>query len=206
LSGGEPSIAQIAALVNDQCDGNVVAFHFAANHEARTQALEGILEYSYDGLVQNRHLNQKHSEDALSVQVIEYLKAFNIQASHDTQTGGHCDIHIVGKDHFLWIGEAKIHKDYGWLESGFIQLSTRYATGSYGQNRGEIIIYCRNKDAAGTLEFWKERLLELHPEVELTDDLISSRLFFRSKHKCETSGTDFYTRHRILNLYWAGAA
>lgn len=204
MTASGPTLDQIAALVQDQCDGNVVAFHFAADHAARTAALEAILEFSYDSLVQNRHLNDKHSEDALSVQIIEQLKGFNIQATHDTQTGGHCDIHVVGRDHFLWIGEAKVHKSYSWLVSGFKQLSTRYATGSYGQNRGEIIIYCRNQYAAATLSTWKTQLAELYSDVEIYEDLISTRLWFRSKHKCVNSGIDFYTRHRILNLYWPG--
>jgi len=202
----EPTIFQIAALMGDQCDGNVVAFHFANDHQSRTVALEGVLEYAYDSLIENRHLNQTQSEDALSVQIVAYLKALGVQASHDTQTGGHCDVHVVCKDHFLWIGEAKIHKDYAWLESGFKQLSTRYGTGSYGQSQGEIIIYCRSRDAAGTLSTWKDHMIEVFPDVNVIEDLISTRLWFRTVHSCVTSGNPFSTRHRIINLHWAGAA
>lgn len=202
----EPTLLQLAALINEQCGGSVVAFHFANDHQSRTAALEGILEYAYDNLIENRHLNHGQSEDELSVQIVAYLKANGVQATHDTQTGGHCDVHVVGKDHFLWIGEAKIHKDYAWLESGFKQLSTRYGTGSYGQSQGEVIIYCRNRDAAKTLTTWKERMLEVFPDVEVVEDAVSTRLWFRTIHPCITSGNAFSTRHRIINLHWAGAA
>lgn len=197
------TLAQMAEVANKQCGGNVIAYHLANSHCTRVKALEEILEYSYAGLIQNRHLNQEHSEDALSVQIVQNLKGFEIEASHDTQTGGHCDIHVVGKEHFLWIGEAKIHSSYEWLEKGFMQLSTRYSTGSYGQDHGEIIIYCRNKNAKVTLETWKNRLRRAHPDVEIFDDQIGTRLWFRSKHENVNSGLDFFTRHRILNLYWS---
>ena len=202
MSTAGPSVSQIAALMQDQCDGNVVAFHFAPDHETRTLALEGILEYSYDSLIEDSHLNQAQSEDELSVQIVRQLKCHSIEANHDTQTRGHRDIHVRGKDHFLWIGEAKIHKDYEWLNKGFKQLSTRYATGAYGQDRGEIIIYCRTQRPTETLATWRDRLTELHPEVTVYDDQIPTRSWFRSKHHCKTSGTLFHIRHRILGMNW----
>lgn len=198
-----PSLAQMEALLGGMCDGAVFSFHFAKNHPDRVAALERIVEFSYDSLVRNRHLNQEQSEDELSVTIVEQLRFYKIEATHDTQTGGHCDIHVLGKDHFLWIGEAKIHKDYKWLEDGFQQLSTRYATGGYGQDHGEIIIYCRNKVGQDVLNTWKERLKVCQPGIEIYDDLAKTRLWFRSKHNCENSGLPFHIRHRLIPLYFA---
>ncbi|APX15057.1 hypothetical protein BWR17_03785 [Phaeobacter inhibens] len=149
------------------------------------------------------NLSQNQGEDELSVTIVEQLRFYKIEASHDTQTGGHCDIHVHGKDHFLWIGEAKVHDSYAWLEDGFLQLSTRYATGGYGQDHGEIVIYCRGKKGATVLEEWKTRLTEAHIDVDIYDDQIGSRLWFRSKHECENSGTPFHIRHRLVPLYFA---
>ncbi|WP_222869340.1 hypothetical protein ROLI_003750 [Roseobacter fucihabitans] len=194
----EPSLAKIGAVLSGQCGGHVLAYHLSNNHASRVQALEGVVEYSYNSLIKNSHLNQDQGEDEMSVSVVEQLKLLGIQASHDTQTRGHCDVHVEGVDHFLWIGEAKIHRDYAWLEDGFKQLSTRYATGGYGQDHGEIIIYCRVQDGAAVLREWQKRLGKAFEDVEFIEDVIDTRLWFRTRHNCENSGLPFYIRHRLL--------
>ncbi len=184
------------------CDGHLHTFMFCSNHTIRTKALEEILEYSYHALIENKHLLQKQGEDALSIQIIMQLKMLGIIATHDEQVGGHCDITVRGKKHFLWIGEAKIHNSYKWLEDGFLQLSTRYATGGVGQDRGEIIIYCFIANAVSVLENWKERLLGLCDTIRIEEDKIPTHFYFRSSHIAENTGTHFHTRHRIIPLFW----
>lgn len=199
----EPTLADLQRIFGNICDGAVQEFHLANDHKTRTDALEKLLEFAYAKLIENRHLNQRHGEDELSIQIINQLNMVNIDATHDTQVGGHCDILVRSKDHFLWIGEAKIHGGYNWLVDGFKQLSTRYSTGCYGQDVGEIIIYCRNSDAASILRNWKEKIETEFEDASVTDDKISERLWFRTQHKCINSGNDFYTRHRILPLFWS---
>ncbi|TLP57487.1 hypothetical protein FEE96_19060 [Parasedimentitalea maritima] len=199
----ETSLSQIDALSGIMCDGAVSAYHLAKDHPTRVDALERIVEFSYNSLVRNRHLNQEQGEDELSVQIVEQLRVLAIQATHDTQTGGHCDVHVEGKDHFLWIGEAKVHGGYQWLEDGFQQLSTRYATGGYGQDHGEIIIYCRNRVGLDVLNTWKERLKAVQHGIEIYEDKTDTRLWFRSRHQCENSGLPFHIRHRLIPLYFA---
>lgn len=198
----EPSIAQIQGLLSGFADGGVFEFHFATTHQARVSALEKILESCFSSLVENRQHKQKHSEDAISVEIVEQLRGFKIEANHDVQTGGHCDIHVRGNSNFLWIGEAKIHSDYGWLESGFKQLSTRYATGLPGQDHGDLIIYCRTKNSVSVLSTWLERLKELFPDATVTVDEVADLLQFRTVHTCENSGRPFNTRHKIVPLFW----
>lgn len=199
----DPTLAELTEILGGMCGGAVQAYHFATDHQSRTIALEEILEYAYVSLVENRHLNKDDGEDSLSIDIIAQLKMVSIDATHDTQIGGHCDILVRSNDHYLWIGEAKIHGGYDWLVKGFKQLSTRYATGCYGQNVGEIIIYCRNQDAASVLQNWKEKVVVEFTDTSITEDKINERLWFRTKHKCINSGIDFYTRHRILPLYWS---
>lgn len=198
----EPSFAQIQGLLKDFADGGVFEFHFATTHEARVAALEKILESCFASLVENRQHKQAHSEDALSVEIVEQLRGFKLEANHDVQTGGHCDIHVRGRSSFLWIGEAKIHGGYGWLESGFKQLSTRYATGMPGQDCGDLIIYCKNRDSVSVLNSWLERLQQRFPDTSVTADEVSELLQFRTVHTCENSGRPFNTRHKIVPLFW----
>ncbi|WP_306043669.1 hypothetical protein [Mameliella sp. MMSF_3455] len=195
------TLAQLEGIIGNLCDGAVLQYHLAKDHSARVEALEKILEFSYASLVRNSHLNKEQGEDELSVTIVEQLRSLSIQATHDTQTGGHCDIHVEGKDHFLWIGEAKIHKDYEWLVKGFLQLSTRYATGGYGQDHGEIVIYCRVRDGAHVLSKWKDLVEEQEAEISVVEDKIEERLWFRTKHKLNRTGLPFYIRHRLIPLF-----
>lgn len=201
----EPTLEELRAFyVSFKGRAGGLAFNYqcAPNHEKRVPALEAILEQAYGSLVRNRHLNHDHSEDALTVGIIDQLKNFDVEATHDAQDGGHCDIHVTAKDQFLWIAEAKIHRDYSWLEKGFLQLSTRFGVSVYGRDHGEVIIYCRTGAAAQVLSEWKRRLTENHDEIKICEDMIKSRLWFRSSHPCKSTGGDFFTRHRIVPLFW----
>ncbi|WEJ08437.1 hypothetical protein [Sinorhizobium prairiense] len=198
----EPTLQQLLAVFGQQCDGAVMAFHLASSNDRRVAALEKILDFAYDDLVNDRHLNQKHGEDALSVQIIKQLKFVAIDANHDIQVGGHCDILVRARDRFLWIAEAKIHKSFGWLHKGFLQLSTRFGSAAEGRDHGEIIIYCRMAKAGDVLSRWKDYLLLREP-VEICEDRIDNQLWFRTRHTCPSSALYFYTRHRIIPLFWS---
>ncbi|MER9526665.1 hypothetical protein NKI96_24365 [Mesorhizobium sp. M0292] len=200
MSSDGPTLEDLARLVGDMCNGAVVAYHFAATDKGRVRALERVLDFSYDSLVENRHLNQSHSEDALTVNVVEQLKGFLINASHDTQNGGHCDILVRGKGRFLWVAEAKIHNGYSWLEKGFRQLCT-YLTGSENQDHGEIIIYLRQQKANVVLHDWMRRLTGIRPDLSV-DDQVENSLWFRSSHSSEGTGRNLFIRHRIIPLFW----
>lgn len=126
MSDTELSLSDIQALMKSVCDGNWVAYHFADSHEDRLVALENILEFCYNSLADDRQLNKNFREDALTVQIVRQLQLMRVEATHDTRRGGHCDILVVARDHFLWIAEAKIHRDFQWLKEGFEQLSIRY--------------------------------------------------------------------------------
>ena len=200
----EPSLKDIWDKIDFPCKRFITLFHAASDHSQRLFALEGILEYCYGYLVTNRHLNKDHSEDALTIQIVGQLQIAGLWASHDTQVGGHCDIVVIGPDHFLWLAEAKIYGSYEKLRAGFLQLSTRYATGGYGQNHGELIIYCRSPNALGTLEKWMDFVCET-PEVrvEIVEKHTTDLLWFRTRHQSKNTGTDFCTRHRIVPMFWS---
>ncbi|WP_313350484.1 hypothetical protein [Paracoccus sp. (in: a-proteobacteria)] len=196
-------LAQIASLYGALGNNGLMAYHLAPDHVTRLDALEQVLETAYHDLIENRHVFHKQSEDELSINIVGKLKSAGIEASHDTQTGGHCDIHVRGADHFLWIGEAKVHSTYKWLEDGFHQLSTRYATGAYGQDSGELLIYCTGARGVDVLETWRDKLVELYPEVAVVEDKIRERLWFRTTHTGVSTGLPFNTRHRLLPLHFA---
>jgi hypothetical protein len=202
MSDANHTLEEIQTATKSIGGGFIIDFLLAPNHERRTDALEKILDFIYNGLVEQRAQNYQLSEDALTVQIVQGLKLLGIQATHDQQNGGHCDITVEAADQYYWIGEAKIHTGYNWLADGFKQLSTRYGVAQPGRNKGEIIIYCKNKDARSVLENWAAKMRSDFPGTEIFEDNIGTSLRFRTQHKCQSSGLNFYTRHRILPLYF----
>ena len=196
------TLRMLTQFVEGQAGGHAFQYQLAPTHQARTEALEGMLAYCYASLVRNRHLNNKQSEDELTVQIVAQLVQFQVVATHDTQIGGHCDIVVAGPNHYQWIGEAKIHSSYQWLCDGFLQLSTRYGTAMPGQSQGEVIIYCRSQNALRVLQNWKEKLEELGL-ARVIDDRCCEDLWFRTSHLCRNSGLEFSVRHVIVPLHFA---
>lgn len=172
----------------------------ATDYDDKFAALEQLVDRCYRTLVDDRADVHGESEDQLSIRIVQMLKFANVQAEHDTKVGGHCDIVVKGPDSFLWIGEAKIHKSYQWLEDGFMQLTTRYATGAKGRNRGEIIIYHTRGNSVSVLREWMKKVCEEFSDVDVTEDINDGELCFRTVHNCPNSGLPFHVRHSIVPL------
>lgn len=175
---------------------------FATSHDVRVEILEEMLTYAYSTLVDIRGILAKENrgEDEISMHVVQILNATGISAVHDQHVNGHCDIVVEHNSGFRWLGEAKVHKDYGWLDDGFLQLSTRYGTALVGKDHGELIIYHRGGKSADVLSEWKKRLLDQHQDVVVTEDMIMKGLYFRTEHDCANSGCRFFVRHTIVPL------
>lgn len=183
--------------------GAGIDFILAQSHEARVRAVQRLVDFACNKLVKHREKKQGENEDGLTVQICDMLDHSGIEATHNASIGGHCDIVVKAKDDFLWLAEAKIHRDYAWLDKGFQQLSTRYSTGNPGQDNGEILIYCFVRDAKSMFDKWKNELVIRNPEVTVNEQQDGNPLIFHSKHKHECSGLDFCVRHKAVTLYWA---
>ncbi|WEY37752.1 hypothetical protein [Paraburkholderia sp. SUR17] len=142
------------------------------------------------------HIRSKDGEDRLTAELIAMLCSRMYDASHDEKVGGHSDIVIRHPAGYLWVGEAKIHKDYAYLEKGFNQLTTRYLPGTPHADEGALIVYVRVADCAGVVSEWRERLSALVlPEYSDADCERRKELGFFSEHKHEGSGRKIRIRH-----------
>ncbi|MCW0001336.1 hypothetical protein OE766_24245 [Pararhizobium sp. YC-54] len=187
--------------------GASLEYVLAQDYAARLAALQSALDFACNLLEQHKHKKQGEkkkglSEDEITLQICEMLEMAGFQAAHDTEIGGHCDIVVKGKNHFLWLAEAKKHDSYDWLNKGFQQLSTRYSTGKMGQDHGEVLVYCYISDAKAMLKKWREELHARNSDVETADSSESNALVFHSKQKHASSGLDFHVRHKAIALYW----
>ncbi|MEQ9486933.1 NACHT domain-containing protein [Coleofasciculus sp. F4-SAH-05] len=151
---------------------------------------------------ENPELRQNDTEDRLTIDIVNQLRNFGYNASHDTKSGGHVDI-TVRKNGFLWLGEAKIYKDNNYLWEGFLQLTTRYSSGDSNQEHGGLLIYIRDEDASSIMEKWQNYLLEKSLADYSFRPCHIRSLAFISTHRHERSGQAFHVRHIPVMLHFA---
>lgn len=202
MNSSGPTLADLFKLTEGTAQGAGIRYLLAQDHEARNQAVQKAVDFACNQLEQHKHRKQGLSEDAITLEICQMLNASGFQAIHDGDIGGHCDIVVRGKDDFLWLAEAKEHNSYDWLDKGFKQLSTRYSTGVPGQDHGEILIYCYVQNALAMLTKWREELESRHAMVSISVP-VDEPLLFHSTHKHDSSGLDFYIRHKAIALYWS---
>ncbi|WP_156444497.1 hypothetical protein [Burkholderia sp. MSMB1826] len=142
-------------------------------------------------------------EDRLTAELIGMLCSRTYDASHDEKIGGHSDIVIRHLNGYIWVGEAKIHKDYAYAEKGFNQLTTRYCPGTPNADEGALILYVRGANCSGVLAKWRERLQGLKlPAYEEAECSSRAELAFFSTHTHEGSGRPVRVRHIVVKQYF----
>jgi hypothetical protein len=132
---------------------------------------------------------------------VTILRAMGFNATHDTYVRGHCDIVLEGKNGFLWLAEAKIHRDYAWLLKGLDQLSTRYSTGGPGQDAGTLIIYCKRPRIDKLMVDWQQYLQTHYPKIKMLPCRENPNVFV-SAHVHIGTGAKFRIRHVPVSLYF----
>lgn len=197
------TIGQIRLLVDGTPQAAALDYLLAESHKSRLVAVQKLIDFACNELEQYKHKKQGQGEDSITLEICSMLKIAGLQAEHDSDVGGHCDIVVRGKDSFLWIAEAKEHSNYSWLDKGFQQLSTRYSTGVPGQDNGEVIVYCYSQDAKSMIEKWINELTKRNPNVKIEGGILEESLIFRSEHKHAASGLPFHVRHKAVALYWS---
>ncbi|BDA76002.1 hypothetical protein CAL7716_101680 (plasmid) [Calothrix sp. PCC 7716] len=150
---------------------------------------------------ENRELYQQDKEDRITIEIKNALCLMGYNASHDQKIGGHADI-VVKKNEYLWIGEAKIHKDYNYLWEGFQQLNTRYSTGDCNQKDGALLIYIFVQNAKSVIENWKEYLFSKNLLNYSVKPCCDRELAFFSNHTHDTSGNQFRVKHIGIMFYF----
>lgn len=173
----------------------------ASSHKRRLQLVEQAVDWCAQEMVKAKQHHQNKSEDELTTSLLIPLTAMGMDATHDTQIGGHVDITVRGADDFLWLAEAKKHGTYPWLLDGFEQLDRRYSTGLPGQDCGEMLVYHFGRNSQAVLDEYELRLNAARPDVAF-DKSAEVPLTKRSTHRHAATGSDFSVRHRIVPLFF----
>jgi hypothetical protein len=159
------------------------------------QEISSIVRY----IEQTAQYRQKDTEDRTTIEIVGMLRQSGYDASHDKDHRGHPDFCVESLD-YIWLGEAKIHRDYDWLIDGLKQLHKRYSTGL--EDGSGILIYIYGMNAKAVMDEWRERL-EARNECNLkqTNDG-QEKLTFWSLHQHTGSGLDLQTKHIGISLYY----
>ncbi|WP_299870245.1 hypothetical protein [uncultured Roseobacter sp.] len=174
----------------------------ASDHSKRRQVVESAINFIASEISKHRQGYQSQSEDQITIHIVLNLKSMGFVAvAHDVQFGGHCDIAVEGADEFLWLAEAKVHRDYNWLIDGTKQLLTRYATGSYGQDAADVLVYYFGQNARNFMEEWHARMAKEYPDAQVAW-CCEKPEDFRTVHMHRSSGAEFHLRHKVIPLFF----
>lgn len=143
---------------------------------------------------------QNDPEDRFNVDIAGFLCQIGYSAHHDKYMNGHPDIYVENSRGFEWIGESKIHSDYGTLLDGFRQLSTRYSSGFIGRNHGAVLIITKNESINNLMQRWKNKLNQSEFNgINITACKMDNTCFL-STHEHQVSGQDYTVRHIPISI------
>ncbi|WP_235608086.1 hypothetical protein [Cronobacter sakazakii] len=166
------------------------------------------LDYAISKLEQNGNkITFDLSEDQLTLYLLSYIenRYLGLEASHEKNQRGHCDISITLAD-YTWHGEAKKHSSYLYLFKGYAQLTERYSTGTVNSSSGGLIIYTKNASCLDMMSMWKAYLSKnacrIHAckEIKITN-CHKNPLVFYSNHLHTVSKLDYQVVHYPVVLH-----
>lgn len=172
------------------------------NYEDFIRVLYADIDQCVIQMERNRELRQDSSEDHLTVELVSMLTVMGYTAVHEAKTGGHVDLIVSHAKGYEWLAEAKKHSTYEHLFEGFLQLCTRYSSGSPNAKCGGIIAYIKNRDVAKVVSEWRSRLnAKRLPNYQDWECQTRTGLSFFSQHSHDVSGLPYTVRHIAVMLY-----
>ncbi|HFQ5435233.1 TPA: hypothetical protein ACGUMO_000846 [Vibrio vulnificus] len=183
----------------------LIARHSPASYEQFVDRIYLDLENVITTTEAGKQHHQAKGEDELTDHLLSQMVHMYPSAQHDTQKGGHCDLHLQVRSRdgilFTWVGEAKLWDGYDYGHKGlFNQLLSSYASGGEYANRGGMIFY--DKSPSGptyVMGKWKKGLEDCN--VQISDER-KDKLRFSTTHMLnDGNGPEFHVRHFVIGLY-----
>lgn len=202
-------IYQIFLLSNPELEACVIRNN-PPSYKIFIEQLYKDIDHISARLRESRQLLYNQYEDQLTLHIVGQLQALAYFAKREVSHGGHVDIFVQHRSQtpYIWLGEAKIFSDNGYLMDGFYQLTTRYADGEYNANSGGMIIYINNKAKKQTtsiMQDWRAALECQHQTDATLQGLTATNcsknpICFFSEHQHQDSGLKYYVRHMPFNI------
>lgn len=178
------------------------------SHENFNSFVRKELDYAVSKLEQNGNkITFDLSEDVLTLYLLAYIenRYLGVEASHEKNQRGHCDISItIGN--FIWHGEAKKHSSYLYLFKGYAQLTERYSTGTVNSASGGLIIYTKNKTCMDMMNSWREYLGKNAHRIHACENIqinecVKNPLVFYSQHPHTVTKLNYQVIHYPVVLH-----
>lgn len=191
---------------------NITRIQFALkSYDNFCEYVRAEIDYAVSSLQQNANkITFALSEDQLTLYLLGPIKArgnlVGLDASHETNSRGHCDISIRFGG-YVWHGEAKKHSSYSYIFKGYAQLTERYSTGAANDSSGAVIIYTKNKSCRDMMRTWRDFLCKNAPRIHYNNINVSvspctkNPLVFYSIHTHTISGLDYKVMHYPVMLH-----
>ena len=196
------SLADIEKLLARSNDRFLLQRLAADTYKDFVEILNQDIDESICEMEKNPKIRRGQDEDALTDSILIFLKGRGYEATHDTTVGGHGDIVVKHRNGYLWLGEAKKHGTYDWLEQGYKQLTTRYLRGTDKCRYGGVIYYVFTQNCLDVVNKWKQKLTESYEdEIKIDSCHIAPQLGFYTKQN-HGSGLELSIRHRAAQLYF----
>lgn len=170
------------------------------NYDSFVDHVEDELASCIQQLEENPEHHYCQSEDQVTIAIRDMLVQKGIDASHDVQHGGHVDL-FIKRDSWKYLAEAKIHKGDGNNYEGWLQLTTRYASGN-PCNKGCILLYLqKHPDTLNVMKSWKAHVENIVDDVSI-NFCSKNPLALESTHNLIRTGLPYYVRHLPVSLYF----
>lgn len=127
------------------------------SYEDWSSLVEEAVSYEVSRISLRKADLQDLDEDGITAVLIIALEAMGLAAS-SARVNGNCDVTFSYNNEYLWIAEAKIFTGVAHVWGGYLQLTSRYASGLPDHNRGGVLLYCLKGEASGLLEEWRASL------------------------------------------------
>ncbi|WP_016834616.1 hypothetical protein [Herbaspirillum lusitanum] len=183
---------------------NFLRSQLVSSYEEFVEVLYDDLDLVISKLESNPQYYADDGEDKITNAMANMLTMTYYDASHGSTAGGSVDLTVKGKNPlWTWIGEAKIFSSITDLKEGFLQLTTRYRTGSPNNSQGGILAFTKRPLAADLMRDWQNTVRDMSlPDFSERICERRSGLAFYTTHKHEASGIPFRIRHNAVSLYF----
>jgi hypothetical protein len=171
-----------------------------AGYQRFVSLVDNAIDIAANDMEANPQLLQKQSEDELSNRFIGPLLGMGLTVESKVN-GGHVDIFVEHRRIYTWIGEAKIWSGPAYILEGYLQLTTRYASGSSFQTSGGLIIFCRQPRTDLLMQDWADHLIQHRTEASVAKPA-KGQTEFVSTYDSERTGRTMSVRHKSVSLYF----
>lgn len=171
MSSNELTVDQMKSL-DPNHDQRMMFSKIPSSYDEFIDAIYVRLDKYLKLLQEDPDTHSESSEDHITGEIVRNLRSHDFNASKETKTGGHVDIRVeypTKEGMYVWLCEAKRDTSVDHVYEGFLQLTTRYATGISEQSEGSVLLYVQKNPLLDFMTKTKEKLQSERADIEICE-------------------------------------